>query len=168
MILMSKRNKAFSIFMAFAFSNIILGAAAASSSVCWLKKRKEASGDFIAKYTDVIDNTEILQADLAQIAMIIVTIAILVFFLACINRIIYQPAGKRQGTYRVLTVLSDAIMLRPIFAILPPIRYAVMTKTTNLMLFGICGYYLISAATTIFLTSRIVFISACVARKMGG
>lgn len=44
---MSKRNKAFSIFMAFAFSNIILGAAAASSSVCWLKKRKEASGDFI-------------------------------------------------------------------------------------------------------------------------
>lgn len=47
MILMSKRNKAFSIFMAFAFSSIILGAAAASSSVCWLKKRKEASGDFI-------------------------------------------------------------------------------------------------------------------------
>lgn len=44
---MSKRNKAFSIFMAFAFSSIILGAAAASSSVCWLKKKKEASGDFI-------------------------------------------------------------------------------------------------------------------------
>ena len=160
---MSKRNKAFSIFMAFALSNSVLGATAAGSSIYWSQNRDNAQ--YAAQYADVIDHTAILQTDLAKVATIIVVFAILVFILACINRWIYKPTGKRQGVYRVLTVLSDAIMLRPIFAILPPIRYAVMTKTTNLMLFGICGYYLISAAVTIFLSSRVVFIPARGARE---
>lgn len=166
MMLTSRRDKVFGIFMAFALSNSVLGAAAAGSSFRWLQNRDNAQ--YAAQYADVIDHTAILQTDLAKVATIIVVFTILVFILACINRWIYRPAGKRQGVYRVLTVLSDAIMLRPIFAILPPIRYAVMTKTTNLMLFGICGYYLISAAVTIFLSSRVVFIPARGARKMEG
>lgn len=165
-MLTSRRNKAFSIFMAFALSNSVLGAAAAENSIRCLQNRDNAH--YAAQYADVIDHTAILQTDLAKVATIIVVFAILVFILACINRWIYRPAGKRQGVYRVLTVLSDAVMLRPVFAILPPVRYAVITETINLMLFGVCGYYLISAAVTIFLSSRVVFIPARVARKMEG